>query len=834
MGLFKKSTTTVVHARPIEETAADGVLELVNVDDKVRDAMMNLFSPSWSQRSDEMLEFIYEACSDHDWFELWEGTTPLIAVRVNLEHAVFPLHANNKYALTRTLERLNTNICFIMSTESVADFVRQLHPSAFVANLSTEINIQVRRDLTDFQHAKVHQSAAILRQTGQILFWGDDLEDLMKFATLVEDLIAQFLWRRKQTTAHDLPHGNHDEAVSLAIQEELDRPVQMLLPVMVFLTIMVNFIIIALAMRAIVFASIRTNNYLRFIFVLYFPFLFFLTSFFSLMLVVIVINCVGPVQQLYQNSKFYSCYPPKRMLRVLPHITVQCPVYKEDLGQVIVPTVQSIKLAIATYERQGGSASIFINDDGLQLLNPAQREMRKMYYAMNDIGWVARPGHGKNGFIRAGRFKKASNMNFAMDISQKLHEKLCDVERSSDWTEHDEADAYQACLNNVLAHEFSRTGHEPWAAGNISMGELILLVDSDTRVPLDCFLDAANEFHLSPNVAIIQHNSGVMQVVHDFFENAITYFTQSIYFSLQYATSAGDTAAFVGHNAFLRWSALQEVAWFDDTDGKTKYWSESHVSEDFEMSLKLQTQGYISRYATYSNEAFQEGVSLTCYDEMLRWSKYAYGCSELVFNPFSQWHRKGPFTDIFIHFLRSDLNSFSKFTMIGYIGTYYAIALRPLLVVNYLVMGWYRYFVEQGFAFYNEGFGVFLSVIFVFNLIGPVSAAIIKYRAAKNETFWRGLYDNFKWSLPLMIFLGGLSMHLSYALIAHLCDLVRLFCSLNVANSRTFNGVRPPRQSRKATSSQNFPRFGQRTSGYGPRALSWHLCRFTLLSLLLP
>jgi hypothetical protein len=27
---------------------------------------------------------------------------------------------------------------------------------------------------------------------------------------------------------------------------------------------------------------------------------------------------------------------------------------------------------------------------------------------------------------------------------------------------------------------------------------------------------------------------------------------------------------------------------------------------------------------------FKEGVSLTAFDELLRWEKYAYGCSELV------------------------------------------------------------------------------------------------------------------------------------------------------------------------------------------------------------
>lgn len=158
-----------------------------------------------------------------------------------------------------------------------------------------------------------------------------------------------------------------------------------------------------------------------------------------------------------------------------------------------------------------------------------------------------------------------------------------------------------------------------------------------------------------------------------------------------------------------------------------------------------------------------------------------------MFNPFSKWHKLGPFTDIFISFLKSDLNSFSKFTMVrstthealinsdvlqvSYIGTYYAIALWPMLIVNYFVVGWYLYFTKQGFAFFNEGFGVFLSVVLVFNILSPFSCAASKYRA-RNAPFWRSVYDNFKWSAPLMIFLGGLSMHLSYALIAHMCDLV--------------------------------------------------------------
>ena len=45
---------------------------------------------------------------------------------------------------------------------------------------------------------------------------------------------------------------------------------------------------------------------------------------------------------------------------------LQMPVYKESLRGVIMPTVNSLKTAISRYELCGGTASIFVNDDGLQ------------------------------------------------------------------------------------------------------------------------------------------------------------------------------------------------------------------------------------------------------------------------------------------------------------------------------------------------------------------------------------------------------------------------------------------------------------------------------------
>jgi hypothetical protein len=54
--------------------------------------------------------------------------------------------------------------------------------------------------------------------------------------------------------------------------------------------------------------------------------------------------------------------------------------------------------------------------------------------------------------------------------------------------------------------------------------------------------------------------------------------------------SGGDVAPLVGHNAFLRWEALQKCAFVDPADGVERFWSEAHVSEDFDLSLRFQAR----------------------------------------------------------------------------------------------------------------------------------------------------------------------------------------------------------------------------------------------------
>ena len=352
-------------------------------------------------------------------------------------------------------------------------------------------------------------------------------------------------------------------------------------------------------------------------------------------------------------------------------------------------------------------------------------------------------------------------MNYAMWVSNRVEEALSSVDRSSHaWSQEDEGQAYARALVQIIEEDEGRT----WADGNIRLGDYLLLIDSDTRVPTDCFLDAVTEMEQSPQVAIIQMNSGVMNVTDSYFENGITFFTNLVYTQIKYAVANGDVAPFVGHNAFIRWSAVQSIG-YEDEDNREKFWSEATVSEDFDMALRLQASGYILRYASYFGTGFKEGVSLTVYDELARWEKYAYGCNELVFHPLRYWFTRGPFTPLFRRFMCSGMPLPSKISIMGYVGTYYALGSAWFLtLLNYFLIGWFNGWLDH---FYLDSFKVYFAIVIVFTALGNVSLAVLRYRIGE-QGLLSALITNLKW-IPLMsIFLGGISIHVSQALLSHM------------------------------------------------------------------
>lgn len=653
--------------------------------------------------------------------------------------------------------------------------------------LNNGLQLQVLPNIGSLSRCKKHHYAAFIRDVGMLVCWEDDPSDIIHRVEKIESHLVEMLWTLEDSkqdleevfeskekfhaSGMDTPVIESKEMTASELADEeagisKPRPTMLYQAFLVAVAAALVIITLSIGWRRLMIEVKIDKSYTRLALLAVTPFQMWIGWFFFQSLVSGVAQVIGPVKQTRENTKSFTGVLPKRICTPLPHVTVQCPVYKEGLQAVIHPTIVSLKKAISTYELQGGTANIFVNDDGMQLLSPEEAQARRIFYEDNNIGWVARPKHapkgdaeGNNVFVRAGKFKKASNMNYAINVSARIEDAMALVERSFNWTQDDEEDLYNQCLAQILEEDEGRT----WAEGDLRIGDYILIIDSDTRVPEDCFLDAVSEMEQSPQVAIIQFSSGVMNVTTSFFEQGITFFTNLIYTAIKFGVANGDVAPFVGHNAILRWSAVQDVSF--ELDGVEKYWAENTVSEDFDMALRLQSNGYVLRFSTVFGDGFQEGVSLTVYDELARWEKYAYGCSELLFNPFRYWLFRGPFTPLFRRFIWSNMSWMAKITILSYVGTYFAIAAAWILTLaNYFLIGWFNGHLDQ---YYVDSFKVYFGIIVVFQALGTVSLAVIRYRT-EHVGLVGSLFRNLKWLLLLTCFLGGISLHVSQAILCHL------------------------------------------------------------------
>lgn len=716
-----------------------------------------------------MVNYLYQQQCSHLWVSDGSGEGEGVVLRKARNHylACPPQLANSSFAIA--CAELNVQVAMTVNSRVIKTFLAW-SPDAVDVPLMNGLRVQILPTVNDIPRARKHQFAAFIASEALLVVWDDDPAHLVERAKTIEAELMQLVWQTGESTEDDDTNEKKTPRVTeFQVDEESGeiipekRPTNLMNTILVAFTLIIVIVMLGAGFRAVAIETVVDKGYIRMAFVLLTPVQVFFTLFFAQVIVGCIAQCIGPVRQMQLNSKYYSakCSPRLRN-RILPHVTVQCPVYKEGLASVIAPTVKSIKQAISTYELQGGSANMFVNDDGLQLLNEEDRRARIEFYADHSIGWTARPKHNVDGFLRRGKFKKASNMNYGLMLSCLVEDRLGRYQRPDDWTQADEARAYETCLKEVI-EENGRA----WADGNIRIGDYILLIDSDTRVPADCLLDAVSEMEQSPSVGIMQFSSGVMQVVHNYFENGITFFTNLIYTAIKYTVANGDVAPFVGHNAVLRWSAIQQVSYVDE-DGYEKFWSESHVSEDFDMSLRLQCNDYIIRLAAWAGEGFKEGVSLTVYDELARWEKYAYGCNELLFHPMRKWIYKGPFTPLFRRFLFSNIRFTSKITIISYIGTYYAIGAAWIMTTaNYLAIGWFNGYLDK---YYIDSWKVWFSIVIVFNGLGNIALAVMRYRIGE-KSFFGSLLENIKWILMLAIFLGGLSLHVSQALLSHMFEI---------------------------------------------------------------
>ncbi|KAI0246002.1 glycosyl transferase family group 2-domain-containing protein [Lactifluus subvellereus] len=788
---------------------------------------------------DALLHHIFKQTQGEAWFKpSAENIHAGVCLRIQTgQYRVFPYENRWLEPFEAAVRVLNPVVAVKVRSAAVHVALSTVDDDATAIYVDDDTRIQILDSMPDLPRADKEQCGAFIRDERVLVVWSDNLDNIIPLCRDFEENLIKLVWARRHSLTGITPGATpaftsadnsasdvqlYEKPKEIVLETEpapapeqntkstsggslwgwrigskakqatardpekggaSSRPTRYFAPVYGGLGLALSTFFIGSGVSILLQEWRLTHDYTRFALLAAAPFLFCVSLFFSLQVITNISYVLGPVAQYHENSKYYSAVKPapnKEVDAHLPHITIELPVYKESLEQTITPSVISLKKAMQTYARQGGTSSIFVHDDGLQLISEADRQERIRFYADNGIGWVARPKHddSEGGFKRRGRFKKASNMNYGLSLSLKMEEIIhrLEIERAekasisdSGSSEGGEEDIEERALRMAVEEIYQESGgrFQPWAhnAKALRMGEVVLIVDSDTIVPEDCFRDAARELAECPEVAIIQHESDVMQVAHHYFENGIAHFTRRINKCISMACANGEVAPFVGHNAFLRWSALQDAA-FEDSgdDNKKKIWSETNVSEDFDMALRLQLKGYIIRWSTYSEGGFKEGVSLTCDDELNRWQKYSYGCNELIFNPLIQWWRLGPINKQLRIFMWSDAPVHYKVSMMSYMFSYYGLAASALLsLINYIILG--LSFNVDGF--YEHSFEIWLACTVVFPGAGNIGYTLLEYRLGQ-RSIAASFLENITWIPFFFFFFGGLSIHLSQALLAHL------------------------------------------------------------------
>ncbi|KAJ1022604.1 hypothetical protein NDA16_003593 [Ustilago loliicola] len=708
-----------------------------------------------------------------------------VAVRVNIgSYILYPQEGSSMPAFSRAMLELNCDAAIIINTPLVAAALSTLNPGETEIRLSSSKRVQVVNSLDYLGGARRAQMAAFSDTEQVLVVWTESCRDLIEQVRSFESLLVDYVWSITADPTASARHSmisrspslmslntsiEHTVVNSASAESDLsqvenyvpeERKVHSFAGAVRGLGVCIATVVIANWIRTIIQAVRLDSNPVYLVALLAVPPMFLVL----LPLADNVASCVamalGPIRPMMRNSRFYSGVTPEAPVgkTLLPHVTIQVPVYKESLKHVLQPTLDSVRAAITEYELKGGTASILIAEDGMLVVDEEEKQARLDFYRRHDIAWIARPRHGDM-FVRAGRFKKASNLNFSMKISKKYEESILGNPNQD----------REGLLQRILKERHPEADGE----GDVSLGELILLIDSDTRIPADSLLPSAWEMASSPDVGILQHCSGVLIVGSGFLEKSLAYFMRFIYFFISWQTSTGEVAPFVGHNAFLRKSAIAELSEESldakNSDGYIRPWSEETVSEDLDLGLRLLLRGWITRWATYSNYGFQEGVSLTYVNEVNRWRKYTYGIFELFLNPLWRWPVQGPVPKLIrTVFWSSKVLVHYKFHLLAYAASYIAIGVSlPSALALYFVQGWLGPWM---LPFFVPSFEYWVVSLVIFGATGFIGVTVARHRSGDANIF-RALTQHLLWYPINLITVVSLSLALIKAMVSFLISL---------------------------------------------------------------
>jgi cellulose synthase/poly-beta-1,6-N-acetylglucosamine synthase-like glycosyltransferase len=447
-----------------------------------------------------------------------------------------------------------------------------------------------------------------------------------------------------------------------------------------------------------------------------------------------IFKCFIPSKAFTSNTKYSSILPEKKPDGAeWLEVTIQIPVYKESLLEVLMPTLKSCQASRDYYiKKTGARCNIVVCDDGmmsylkdnfpaaemlwetvvktegrviklgklLKLVPRASRHHlkglrsrsvyevfhRMLYYYHYEIGFVAR-----STVDRRGKFKKASNLNSHLRLA------LGAAQLVSESNEGEFCDFESALLNESHNEDGSRY---MMFGNDIRLGHLICINDADARMAQSVIFKTVPEFLNDKSLGFTQHATKTMceQRQETYYTRMLTVYTDALYQGHFLLSSIlGCHPPLVGHSIFLRTEAVRQCGrmrnlrsaqrWLNNiglpflpvdqvgfsnlsSANRIEYWSESHVSEDFELMIHLYNLGFNGRYCAYPDCEFEEGITRTFDEEAGRHRKFALGAHELVFNSFQDMIGGGVFTPLFRTFLKCDIPSYYKVFLVSYLCSY--------------------------------------------------------------------------------------------------------------------------------------------------------------------
>jgi cellulose synthase/poly-beta-1,6-N-acetylglucosamine synthase-like glycosyltransferase len=413
--------------------------------------------------------------------------------------------------------------------------------------------------------------------------------------------------------------------------------------------------------------------------------------------------------------------PLRLKVEAWPSVTIQIPVFREGFEDVIRPTLDAAREAARRYrEETGARCNVLVCDDGLlyfarndlegalakaRRTGPAERTpdqaellARTAYYEEFAVGFVGRPypEPGVPGTERAGRFRKASNLNYALRLADRLEggEPL--------------SEAHAHFREKVPEHVYE-LGR--WH-GDVQVGDIIVQLDKDSVMPPDVIRATVPEFLDDPTLAYTQHASYPTNEER-YFSVVVGWFTRLLY-DLAIPSKClipGALTPLMGHNIFLRRSDLLRVG----------AWYEHAVCEDLVLCLRLHESGRHGKYIAYPGHQFGEAVTRIYTEELEKFRRYAFGAAEAVLNPISEWEHRGILTESWRRFCRSE--HVRWYQVVDLFQFFFSLVNLASLVPISLVTG-------LGYIHPYQAVSMALLTFFIFGLVPTPAIYLLRRRGA--------------------------------------------------------------------------------------------------------